>query len=105
MVVLIHRHYRAIHRVEALVKFRRIQVHSDMNQYRPIPHSLVMVSSRSFSRLDHKKHRTMAAHMMIMRAFMTNEMKLMNHTNKFGGDERSSHRLLSYLKQNYSLDV
>ena len=35
----------------------------------------------------------------------TNEMKLMNHINNFGGDERSNHRLLSYLKQNVSLDV
>ena len=29
----------------------------------------------------------------------------MNHINNFGGDERSNHRLLSYLKQNVSLDV
>lgn len=29
----------------------------------------------------------------------------MNHMNKFGGDERSNHRLLSYLKQNFSLNV
>ena len=48
----------------------------------------------------------MVANMKIMKELMTtNEMKVMNHTNNLGGDGAPNHRLLSYLKQNFSLDV